>query len=104
MFSFQWVTQILSRIWDRTYVDSNMLAMLLRLFVKSQNIVCLTIYRVFNPDIAQLVRVLDSAILVTSLIPNEHIPLISDIELWNCSTNSYMQTQAAYSLFTWESR
>ena len=32
--------------------------------------------------VAPLVRVLKLAILVTGLIPNEHIPLICDLLLW----------------------
>ena len=38
---------------------------------------------------AQLVRALELAILITGSIPNEVIPLISDLELWDCSTDSY---------------
>ena len=62
------------------------------------------VYVWLGSGIAQLVRALDLAILVTGSIPNEHIPLISDFWLWDCSTDSYMQTQAVYSLFSWESR
>ena len=49
--------------------------------------------------IAHLVRTLDLAILVTDLIPDAHIPLTCDFELFDCSTDSYMRRQAAYSNF-----
>ena len=50
-------------------------------------------------DVAQYVKALESATLVPGLIPHEQLPLISDFELWDCSADSYMQRQAAYSPF-----